>query len=47
VLVFATDRVTEPMGTVTQPMLTLVVQGAKRSVLGDRVFEHHPGHAPS
>ncbi|WP_432947496.1 AraC family transcriptional regulator [Kribbella sp. CA-253562] len=45
VLVFATDRVTVPMGTVTQPMLTLVVQGAKRSILGDRVFEHHPGHA--
>jgi AraC-like DNA-binding protein len=45
VLVFATDRVTEPMGTVTEPMLTLVVQGAKRSILGDYVFEHSPGHA--
>jgi AraC-like DNA-binding protein len=42
-LVFATDRVTEPMGSVTEPMLTLIVQGAKRSVLGDHIFEHHPG----
>jgi hypothetical protein len=45
VLVFGTDCVTEPMGTVTQPMLTLVVQGAKRSILGDSVFEDHPGPA--
>jgi AraC-like DNA-binding protein len=42
VLVFATDQVTAPMGTVTEPMLTLVVQGAKRSVLGEYVFEHVP-----
>jgi AraC-like DNA-binding protein len=45
VMVFSADRVTEPMGTVTEPMLTLVVQGAKRSVLGEHVFEHHPGQA--
>ncbi|RAS67223.1 AraC-like DNA-binding protein [Lentzea atacamensis] len=40
-LVFAGDRVTEPMGTVTEPLLTLVAQGAKRTMLGDR--PHHGG----
>ncbi|RDI31784.1 AraC family transcriptional regulator [Lentzea flaviverrucosa] len=43
VLLFAGDRVTEPMGTVTEPVLTLVAQGAKRTMLGDHVFEHGPG----
>ncbi|RSM85821.1 AraC family transcriptional regulator [Kibdelosporangium aridum] len=43
VLVFATDRMTAPMGTVTEPMLTVVAQGAKRTVLGEHAFEHHPG----
>jgi AraC-like DNA-binding protein len=45
VLVFTAAHVTEPMSSVTEPMLVLVVQGAKRSALGDRVFEHHPGQA--
>ncbi len=45
VLVFAAATVTEPMTSVTEPMLVLVVQGAKRSTLGERVFEHHPGQA--
>jgi AraC-like DNA-binding protein len=45
VLVFTAAHVTEPMSAVTEPMLVLVVQGAKRSALGDRVFEHHPGQA--
>jgi AraC-like DNA-binding protein len=45
VMVFAAEHVTEPMGSVTAPTLALVVQGAKRSVLGDHVFEHHPGQA--
>jgi AraC-like DNA-binding protein len=45
VMVFAAEHVTEPMGSVTEPMLALVVQGAKRSILGDHVFEHHPGQA--
>jgi AraC-like DNA-binding protein len=43
VVVFAAERVTEPMGTVVEPMLTLVAQGAKCSVLGDHVFEQQPG----
>ncbi|MDT7789435.1 MAG: hypothetical protein QOF58_7854 [Pseudonocardiales bacterium] len=43
VLVFAGDRVTEPMGTVTEPVLTLVAQGQKRTMLGDHVFDHGPG----
>jgi AraC-like DNA-binding protein len=45
VMVFAAEHVTEPMGSVTEPTLALVVQGAKRTVLGDHVFEHHPGQA--
>ncbi|MDX8029013.1 AraC family transcriptional regulator [Lentzea sp. BCCO 10_0856] len=43
VLVFVSDRVTEPMGTITEPVLTLVAQGTKRTMLGDHVFEHGPG----
>jgi AraC-like DNA-binding protein len=41
--VFSAHRVTEPLGTVTQPMLALVAQGAKRSALADRLFEYHAG----
>lgn len=43
VMVFASDRMTESMGTVTEPILTLVAQGAKRTALGEHVFEHHSG----
>jgi AraC-like DNA-binding protein len=43
VLLFVADRTTAPMLSVTEPMLTLVVQGAKRTVLGDHAFEHRPG----
>ncbi|MGC4938402.1 AraC family transcriptional regulator [Kribbella sp. DT2] len=43
VLVFASGRVTDPMITVSEPMLTLVVQGVKRTVLGEHTFEHGPG----
>ncbi|WP_344173239.1 AraC family transcriptional regulator [Kribbella lupini] len=43
VLVFAAGRVTEPTISVTEPMLTLVVQGVKQTMLGDHVFEHGPG----
>ena len=39
--VFSTERVTEPLGIVTEPVLALVAQGAKRSVLGDRIFDYH------
>ncbi len=41
--VFSTERVTAPLGTVTQPVLALVAQGAKRSVLGDHIFDYHAG----
>jgi hypothetical protein len=41
--VFSTGRVTEPLGTITEPVLALVAQGAKRSVLGDRIFDYHAG----
>jgi AraC-like DNA-binding protein len=40
---FTTERTTEPLGTVTEPCFALVVQGAKRMVLGDRVFDYHAG----
>jgi AraC-like DNA-binding protein len=43
VLVFAADRTTAPMISVTDPMLTLVTQGVKRTVLGEHAFEHRPG----
>ncbi|MFG2071979.1 AraC family transcriptional regulator [Nonomuraea maritima] len=42
-VVFATHRATETIAMVTEPMLGLVVQGAKRSILGDQVFEHVAG----
>ncbi|MCT9931796.1 AraC family transcriptional regulator [Planotetraspora sp. A-T 1434] len=41
--VFSAERVTEPLGTVAEPMLSLVAQGAKRSVLGDRIFDYNAG----
>jgi AraC-like DNA-binding protein len=41
--VFSTERVTEPLGTVTEPVLALIAQGAKRSVLGDHIFDYHAG----
>jgi AraC-like DNA-binding protein len=41
--VFSTERVTEPLGTVTEPVLALVAQGAKRSGLGDHIFDYHAG----
>ncbi|WP_323747558.1 AraC family transcriptional regulator [Catenulispora rubra] len=41
--VLASERMTETVGTITEPMLGLVVQGVKRTVLGEHIFEHHPG----
>ncbi|MEU4539930.1 AraC family transcriptional regulator [Streptosporangium sp. NPDC023825] len=43
ITVFSTGHVTEPLGTVTTPMFALVAQGAKRSVLNDRVFDYRAG----
>jgi len=41
--VFATTRTTFPLGSVAEPTLSLVAQGAKRSVLGDRAFDYAAG----
>ncbi|MEU4091726.1 AraC family transcriptional regulator [Streptomyces sp. NPDC026673] len=41
--VFSSGRVTEPLGSVSEPMIALTVQGAKRSVLNDRIFDYHAG----
>jgi AraC-like DNA-binding protein len=41
--VFRTDQVTSPLGSVTRPMLGLVAQGAKRTVLGERIFDYQAG----
>jgi AraC-like DNA-binding protein len=43
VQVFATDQVTEPLGTVTEPCLALVAQGEKRSALEERIFDYRAG----
>ncbi|MCI2419813.1 AraC family transcriptional regulator [Saccharopolyspora sp. K220] len=41
--VFSTGQVTEPLGTMAEPAFALVAQGAKRTVLGDRIYEYHAG----
>jgi len=41
--VFSSERATEPLGTVTEPMFALAVQGAKRAVLNDRIFDYRAG----
>ncbi|MER6922560.1 AraC family transcriptional regulator [Streptomyces spiralis] len=41
--VFSTQYVTEPLGTVTEPVIALIAQGAKRTVLNDHIFEYHSG----
>ncbi len=43
VTVFSSARVTAPLDAITKPNVALVVQGAKRSILGDRVFDYGPG----
>jgi AraC-like DNA-binding protein len=43
VTVFSTDRTSEPLGYVTKPVLALVAQGAKRSVLGEHIFDYNAG----
>lgn len=37
------DAPTQPTGTVTRPLLAIVAQGAKRTVLADRVYEYRAG----
>jgi hypothetical protein len=41
--VSCTARVTEPLGTLSEPEFALVAQGAKRSVLGEYIFDYHAG----
>ncbi|MGH3167049.1 MAG: AraC family transcriptional regulator [Trebonia sp.] len=41
--VFSTTRTTSPLGNVAEPVVSLVAQGAKRSVLGDRAFDYGAG----
>jgi len=41
--VFSTTRTTFPLGSVAEPTVSLVAQGAKRSVLGDRAFDYAAG----
>jgi AraC-like DNA-binding protein len=39
----ATDTATAPLGAVTEPALAVTLQGAKRTVLNDSVFEYGAG----
>lgn len=41
--VFSTTRTTVPLGNVAQPVLALVAQGAKQSMLGRQVFDYAAG----
>ena len=41
--VFSTTRTTAPLGNVAEPVVSLVAQGAKRSVLGRRTFDYAAG----
>ncbi|MEU3979381.1 AraC family transcriptional regulator [Streptomyces sp. NPDC026672] len=43
VQVVATERTTEPLGGVAEPCLAVVAQGAKRSALGERIFDYRAG----
>ena len=42
---FRTITVTQPLGTTAKPTLALVLRGAKRSVLGDRVYDYRPANS--
>lgn len=41
--VFSTPRTTSPLGGIAEPVVSLVGQGAKRSMLGDRTFDYGAG----
>jgi AraC-like DNA-binding protein len=43
VKVFSTTRITAPLGNVAEPVVALVAQGAKRSVLGGREYDYRAG----
>ncbi|HEY2280279.1 MAG TPA: AraC family transcriptional regulator, partial [Streptosporangiaceae bacterium] len=38
-----TPVVTEPLTDITRPMLAMIAQGAKRTVLADRVYDYRAG----
>jgi AraC-like DNA-binding protein len=38
-----TSRVTEPLSDVSRPVLALIAQGAKRTVLADRIYDYRAG----
>jgi len=42
-MVTATDAPTVPLAAVAEPSLGLVIQGGKRTVSGDRVFDYAAG----
>jgi AraC-like DNA-binding protein len=41
--VFSTTRTTAPIGSVAEPVMALVAQGAKQTMLGDRAFDYAAG----
>ena len=41
--VFSTTHTTAPLGNVAEPVVSLVAQGAKRTVLGGRAFDYGAG----
>jgi AraC-like DNA-binding protein len=41
--VFVTTRTTAPLGNVAEPVVSLIAQGAKRTVLGSRAFDYAAG----
>jgi hypothetical protein len=43
VILMATSQPTHPLGYVTEPAFALVAQGAKRTVLGEQVFNYGAG----
>lgn len=43
VTVFSTTRTTAPLGNVAQPVMALVAQGAKQSMLNEQVFDYAAG----
>jgi AraC-like DNA-binding protein len=38
-----TTRVTEPLSDITRPVLAMIAQGAKRTMLADRVYDYQAG----
>ncbi len=43
ITVLSSERVTEPLGSINEPVFALVAQGAKRVVLGEHVYDFRAG----